>query len=250
MAIRWAITGGSWSNITTWNDGTTLGIPTVGDDVYTNGFTVLVDTGFTVNSLNNSAKSLGSKATPNMTSNGSPSGFVISNNSSSISYLAFNGNALSENQGWQAGATTGWIGYIPATPFIATRYVLSQWWISTYGGGNVNAPTSWNFEGSNDGVSWTILHSVSGFALTDSVVYTSPLFSNTIAYSRYRVNLLTINGGTNTTVGEVQIFAGNNSITNNRKSIRCVKPIKFGCQFNKWWNNYNKCTCRKDTFNS
>ena len=215
MALRWAITGGSWSDITTWNDGATLGIPTVGDDVYSNGFTVLVNTGFTVNSLNNSAKSLGSKATPNMTSNGSPSGFVISNNSASNAYLAFNGNALSENSGWQAGATTGWIGYIPATPFIATRYVLSQWWISTYGGGNVNAPTSWNFEGSNDGVSWTVLHNVSGTPLTDSVVYTSPLFSNTIAYSRYRVNLLTINGGTNTTVGEVQIFAGDNSITLN-----------------------------------
>jgi len=75
MAIRWAVTGGTWSSTSTWNGGATLGIPTVGDDVWTNGFTVTVDTGFTVNSLNNSARAR-DIATPAMTSNNSPSPYV------------------------------------------------------------------------------------------------------------------------------------------------------------------------------
>lgn len=41
MAIRYAVATGNWSDVSTWDGGTTL--PTVGDDVYANGFTVTVD---------------------------------------------------------------------------------------------------------------------------------------------------------------------------------------------------------------
>lgn len=211
MAVRYAVTGGTWSSTSTWNDGATLGIPTVGDNVYTNAFTVLVDTGFTVNSLNNVAKSVGSKATPNMTSNGAPSGQVISSNNSINAFRAFDGQN-SFTSGWQGGAATGWVGYISNSPFIVTRYILQQFDIQTYGGGNANGPTSWNLEGSNDNITWNILHTAS-FLLITNQTYQSPLFSNTTSYSIYRINVLTSNGGTNVAIGEINLYVGDNAIT-------------------------------------
>jgi len=211
MAVRYAITGGTWSSTSTWNNGASLGIPTTGDDVYTNGFTVNMDVNATVISLNNVAKSIGSKATPNMTSNGSPSGQVISSNNSINAFRAFDGQN-SFTSGWQGGAATGWVGYISDSPFIVTRYILQQFDINTYGGGNGNGPTSWNLEGSNDGITWNIVHTAS-FVLITNQTYQSPLFSNPTSYSRYRINVLTSNGGTNVAIGEINLYVGDNSIT-------------------------------------
>ena len=59
MAVRWAIASGAFSSTATWNDGGTLGIPTTGDNVFTNSFTVNMDVNATVISLNNVAKSIG-----------------------------------------------------------------------------------------------------------------------------------------------------------------------------------------------
>ncbi len=111
MAIRWAVTGGTWSSTSTWNGGATLGIPTVGDDVWTNGFTVTVDTGFTVNSLNNSARAR-DIATPAMTSNNSPSPYVAAassvNTVSTDAWRAFD-RVTGTGTYWQSAANTGWI---------------------------------------------------------------------------------------------------------------------------------------------
>ena len=208
MAVRWAITGGSWSNTTIWSGGT---LPTSADDVYTNGFTISVDTNIDIISLNNGGKSLGSKATPNMTSNGAPSGQVISSNNASNAWNSFDGSNNSTG-GWRGGASTGWIGYIFTSSVVLTRYNLQQWDIGTYGGGNINAPASWNFEGSNDGVTWDILHNVT-FTLVSNTTYLSPLLSNTTSYTRYRISVLTSKGGSNIAMGEISFYSGENSIT-------------------------------------
>lgn len=211
MAVRFAIASGNYSNTSTWNDGGTLGIPTTGDDVFTNGFTVNMDVNATVNSLNNSAKGIGNKATPNMTSNGAPSGQVISSNGATNAWISFNG-ILGGTTGWLAGATTGWVGYVLISPLIVTRYRLSQWQVSVYGGGAGNVPTSWNFEGSNDGVTWDVLHNVT-YTLVSSDIYLSPTFANTTSYSRYRIRVLTNNGGTNLGLDEIEMYVGENAIT-------------------------------------
>jgi hypothetical protein len=52
MPIRFAIQNGNWSNASTWSGSL---IPTASDDVFSNNFTVNVDTSFQVLSLNNTS---------------------------------------------------------------------------------------------------------------------------------------------------------------------------------------------------
>lgn len=49
MAVRYAVASGNWSAVGTWNGGASL--PTAGDDVYANGYTVTVDQNITVTKI-------------------------------------------------------------------------------------------------------------------------------------------------------------------------------------------------------
>jgi hypothetical protein len=55
MANRYAVTNGNWSNVATWDGGTT--IPGSGDSVRPNNFTVTIDQNITVTELTNNASS-------------------------------------------------------------------------------------------------------------------------------------------------------------------------------------------------
>lgn len=57
MAIRYAVVNGNWSNVATWDGGTTL--PGAGDDVYADGKTVTIDQDITVLSINTTQRSGG-----------------------------------------------------------------------------------------------------------------------------------------------------------------------------------------------
>lgn len=48
MAVRYAVATGNWSATTTWDGGT---LPTVGDDVYANGFTVTINQSINVTKI-------------------------------------------------------------------------------------------------------------------------------------------------------------------------------------------------------
>src|SRR5574343_451147 len=52
MAERWAVATGNWSSSSTWNGGT---FPTSSDDIYANGFTVVIDQDVTALSLRTTA---------------------------------------------------------------------------------------------------------------------------------------------------------------------------------------------------
>jgi hypothetical protein len=54
MALRYAVANGNWSNTATWDGGT---LPTVGDDVHANGFTVTINQNITVNKISTKAES-------------------------------------------------------------------------------------------------------------------------------------------------------------------------------------------------
>ena len=190
MATRWAIASGAFSSTATWNDGATLGIPTTGDDVFTNGFTVNMDVNATVLSLNNTARAR-DIATPAMTANNAPSPYVAAASSIFDStrqpFTSFDRNTAA-NSGWATSnnVTTGWLSIDFGNTIIIDAYTI-------FGGSQTQSPRNWTFEGSNNNSTWTILHTVAlGAGIVSS--YSSGSIGNITAYRYYRVNI-TLNGG-------------------------------------------------------
>ena len=176
MALRVAVASGNWSSTATWNGGV---LPTVGDIVASNNFTVTIDQNINVDSITNAAQAVVGLV-PNMTSNTTPSGIVTSSNNSSGAYNAFGGDFNTE---W-GGGDGDWIAY----EFTAAR-AIDQYTFSSY-----TNKYSWRFEAWN-GTSWVILQSVSGQSTPG---YTSPLLGNSTPYIKYRIVFLTgLNGGAN-----------------------------------------------------
>jgi len=197
MAVRWAIASGNFSSTATWNDGATLGIPTTGDDVFTNSFTVAMDTNATVNSLNNSARAR-DIATPVMTSNNTPSPYVTStSDSSSLAWVAFNQNTAGTNNA-QISTTTGWYKIDTSTGFVLDAYTIYGSDVQTLNTRN------WTIEGSNNDSTWTTLHTVTlGAAIVGNGSYSSPSIGNTTSYRYYRLNISLNGGGSTTRVADI-----------------------------------------------
>lgn len=200
MAVRFATATGNWSNTAIWDNGA---LPTSSDTIYPNGFTVTIDQDITIQSLNNNISPvvIPNIATPAMTSNTSPTGTVISSNSSGTAYYAFlqDLGVLS----WTGSSQISWVGYTFPSSKIIKRYYIRQ--NSNSGGQNAN-PKTWTFEGSNDGfaTAGVVLDTVTGYVTNAS--YTSALLANTTAYTSYRLNV-TVTFGTTTTVavGELEM---------------------------------------------
>jgi hypothetical protein len=185
MAVRWAISSGAFSSTSTWNDGGVLGIPTIGDDVFTNSFTVAMDTNATVNSLNNSARAR-TIATPAMTANNIPSPYVAAASSGSNPWQAFDRSAIT---GWLATVSTGWLSIDFGSAIIIDAYTVFGSATQSFNARN------WTFEGSSNNVSWTTLHTVTlPSAIAGNSSYSSGSISNPTAYRYYRINV-TLNGG-------------------------------------------------------
>jgi hypothetical protein len=205
MAVRWAITGGTWSSPSTWNDGATLGIPKSDDDVWSNGFTVNMDVNATVISLNNSARSR-TIATPAMTANNAPSTFVAAASSAIGAfqpYLAFDRNYNSASNYWNSSSNTGWISidFGNGNSTIIDGYTIYGYNIQAFN------PRNWTFEGSNDNSSWTVLQTVtSATAIPSSGTYSVTSIGNTTAYRYYRVNITANGGQTTITIVELELY--------------------------------------------
>jgi hypothetical protein len=168
MALRAAVASGNWSNPAIWNGGV---LPTVGDVVASNGFTVTINQNINVDSITNTAQAVVG-AVPNMTSPTTPSGIVTASQvetGSFAAWQAFGGDFNTE--WWPSGAA--WIAYEFPTP-----KAIDQYTVGTYGGTG-----SWTFEGWN-GSTWIVLHTV----VNTSFGYTSPLIGNSVAYIKYRLN--------------------------------------------------------------
>jgi hypothetical protein len=176
MGYKFAIASGNWSNPLTWNDGI---VPSSGDTVYSNSFTVVIDQNINVASLTNNVPLyyLQNQIIPLMTSNVSPSGLADAATNSSNAYLAFNGN---KTDYWSSGVVnSGTLSYKFDTTKTIRRYSFSK--------GNYYSPKNWTFESSNDGSNWTILHTVTGD--TSNIRYTSGNIGNTTGYLYYRLKV-------------------------------------------------------------
>lgn len=206
MAIRWAIASGNFSSTSTWNSGATLGIPTAGDDIWPNGFTVSVDVSFTVNSLNNTVRGR-QIATPQMTSNILPSPFVAAastiNGTANNAWNAFDRN-YSTTTGWAtaAGVTTGWVSmdFGSGNSQIIDGYTI-------FGQSTVtNNPNTWQLQGSADNSAWTTLHAVTGSTIPASGTYSIASIGNPLSYRYYRLNVTANGGGTIVYLTELELY--------------------------------------------
>lgn len=178
MALRAAVASGNWSNPAIWNGGV---LPTVGDIVASNTYTVTIDQNINVDVLSNAALT-DSGLVPTMTSDTTPSGIVSASSTlSSSSYPPW--RAFDKNNGtFWASSTSGppqWLEYEFPSPTIVNSYVL----LAT----NTDAPVTWEFQ-AWDGTSWVVLQSIINAPKVG--IATTYNFTNTTAYSRYRMYML------------------------------------------------------------
>jgi hypothetical protein len=192
MAIRFAKQNGNWSSASTWDGGLTS--PTAGDDVYPNGFTVTLDQDVNVGCLNGGTCPQGVPLSPipNMTNNTTPAGvgqaFASSNNVNA--WQAFKKPITNfTNTGWQASvAIPQQLGF----QFNTSKSIQRYSWYN--GSGGNQRPRNWTFEGSNDGVTYVVLHTVAAYA--SAATYFSPAISNPSSYTYYRINVTAVQSGT------------------------------------------------------
>ena len=198
MALRAAVANGNWSSTSTWNGGV---IPSAGDIVASNGFTVTIDVNVNVDSITNTSVAPIS-AIPTMTSDTAPSGIITYSSQYDLTNyparFAFDNN-VSTNWIAQDQVLTGFLAYQFTSPKIITLYTIS----GTFTPGAF--PKNWTFEGWN-GSSWIILDTVVGNTNTSS--YTGTL-SNTTAYIKYRINVTLNNVSTAyLSIGQFSMFEG------------------------------------------
>ncbi len=189
MATRFATATGNWSNTAIWDGGT---LPTSSDTVHPNGFTVTIDQDITIDGFNNNISPvyLPGMPIPKMTGNTQPSGTVIAGSDTSNAWKAFDQDAptpLTKWDGTGVGSGTAWVGYNFTSAKTIKRYYFYR--------SNVSfRPTSWTFDGSNDGTTWATLETVTSNILSTS--YLSGILSNTTAYIYYRINITAVFSGT------------------------------------------------------
>jgi len=135
---------------------------------------------------------------PVMTGNTSPSGVASASSTFSLSFApwkAFNqsiGNL--NNWGTASGQTTGWLAYDFVTSVVIGKYsIQAESANSGFTSGATAAPKTWTFEGW-DGSAWVTLDTQTNVAIwaTDEVRFYA--ISNTVAYTKYRINV-TLNQG-------------------------------------------------------
>jgi hypothetical protein len=199
MATRFAVATGNFSNGAIWDNGA---VPTSDDDLYANNRTVTIDGTYTVQTIRNTISPvlLPNIATPAMTSNNTPSGLAFASSSgANVPWNAFSQDAATTS--WQsATANTGILGYqFPSGKIIKRYSIRMQSATGSY-------PTTWTFQGSNDGITYTTLETVILFSIPQSGNYTSAILANTTSYTYYRINITAVNTlGQNPSIAEFEM---------------------------------------------
>jgi hypothetical protein len=215
MALRVAVATGNWSNPAIWNGGV---LPSAGDVVASNNFTVTIDQNINVHTLTNTAQSI-ITAVPLMTSNTTPSGIVTGLGGTSA-YIAFDG---STSQNSFTGANPGdFFGYEFTSPKAIDMFTFVL-------GGSTTANISFQ---SWDGSAWITLYTA---VLAGVNTFTSPLIGNSVAYIKYRF-LINTTGG-NLQMRETYLYeylsttaavAGGGFIVSTPQTITCTGTGIYG----------------------
>ena len=187
MALRYAVATGNFNNAAIWDNGA---VPTSDDDVFANGVTVTINGSYTVQTIRNQTPIVlvPNIATPAMTSNNTPSGNVFASSSFSTNFAW---NAFSQD-----GTSTFWGSLVNNTGILGYQFpsgkVIKRYCIKGYSISLSNNPRTWTFEGSNDGITYTILETVTAYSMPQNGNYTSGILANTTSYTYYRINIIAV----------------------------------------------------------
>ena len=201
MALRVAVATGNWSNPAIWNNGV---LPSPGDIVASNNFTVTIDQNINVDTLTNAATPP-VILTAQMTSNSTPSGIVtFSSTYGGSSYDGFRAFDRILGNDWLSSSATmpQFVAYEFPLVTIVAKYILS----APSNGSPTSVSRDWTFEGWT-GSAWVVLDTVTGNSGTAAVTRN---FVNTTAYIKYRINITAINGNVSYVgIGELYLYGPN-----------------------------------------
>lgn len=139
---------------------------------------------------------------PTMTSNTSPSGVA----SASDIYQNY--------QPWQAfdkrtGTNYSWLSNLNVLPVWLAYQFSDKKTVSTYSiipYNTATSPKTWTFEGSNDGVNWTVIDrqiNITNWGANQKRMFG---FVNKDSYSMYRINISDTNNGDNVGIQELEMY--------------------------------------------
>lgn len=148
---------------------------------------------------------------PVMYSNTSPTGYEASassvDSSTYAAWKAFNGTNSSSTDGWRSGSAPSSGTPQTLTIEIPSAKTATFYKLTSRNSSTVEGPVDWTIKGSNDGTSWTTLHTVTGASWTQNQTRTYTL-SSPGSYSHYRFSCTSSGsgGGTYVGVGELQFY--------------------------------------------
>jgi hypothetical protein len=138
-----------------------------------------------------------------MTSNSTPSGVCSASSEYNGTYAAWKAAddvIVGDNTWRSASGPPQWWQYQAASATTINQYTLRS-----RPGNYLWTPTSWNLCGSNNGTDWTTLDTrrTGSFTSDDKQTFN---FSNTTAYSYYRLNVTGSNGSSYVAIGEIELI--------------------------------------------
>jgi hypothetical protein len=182
------------------------------------------------NTSNLSLKTAGyTNLVPTMTGYSSPSGTASASteyNGTYPAWKAFDHSNAAESNAWlcQNGTTTGWLKYQFPSAKVVNKYTIQS---ENYGANS--APNTWTFAGSNDNSTFTTLDTRTGENIVASGGKNEYTFTNSTAYTYYRINITANNGYSSWMgIGELELMGqqfpltGYYAATNNTGQINTV----------------------------
>lgn len=177
---------------------------------------------------------------PQMTSDTTPSPYVASasayysNSTYSWNpYKAFNHTSSPDvvDDSWVVNDLIGWLQFKFDSSVKVSHYVVVAKGYSN--GAETQSPKDWTFEGSNDGSTYDILHTVTGEINWTSAERRSFTFENSSEYLYYRINITANNGDTTyLSIGELEmmevIFSNKILISFSDGSYKSIIPTTYG----------------------
>ena len=148
----------------------------------------------------------GSDIVPLMTA-ATTEGVTISDNGNLGSgYEGFRAFDNATNSRWAIGSPSGILTVALASPKKISGYTIRAR-NDTY---LIDSPKNWTFEGSNDGVNWTVLDTRTGqisWAMNELKTF-AVAYANVALYGYYRLNVIANQSGTNVSFSEMELLEG------------------------------------------